>query len=381
MKNLSKIKHNRFFFRFFVKLRSFQIILFSLPEKKKNMLYGDIHVSLLKKYFDFTLLHTHKEKKIYFFLILKLLFKFKKINFQNYSIEFINFVQPSNIFTFVDNNLNFYKLKKEFPSIKFISIQNAPRIEKNFVTNLKNLKSDYILTWGDLIQKKYEKIIKSKFITIGSLLNNHFKLKKFKKKKELLFISSGYPINQYMYMPVRKKILSSKFYNAEEILLPKILKYCKKNNLKLVIRGRCVSSDNKEFLFYNKILGNNFSFLPRKKDDDYSTYTISDRYKYIACIDTSFGIEAICRDKKVAIFDIRYKLTNNLSARILWPLNKNKINFNLVAKNFSYKEVDRVLSNLIKSNKVNNLNNKIMNELIIYDPGNKKFKNFLKKII
>lgn len=363
------------------KLKSYRILIFKLPPKKDFLLYGDIHVLFLRNYFNFTLLNISKEKKIYLFFVLKLLIKFNKINFENYSIEFINYVKPKYVLTFLDNNLNFYKLKNTFPQIKFVAIQNAPRTEKNFVTNLKNLKSDYILTWGDLIQKKYEKIIKSKFITIGSLLNNHFKLKKFKKKKELLFISSGYPINQYMYMPVRKKILSSKFYNAEEILLPKILKYCKKNNLKLVIRGRYVSSDNKEFLFFNKILGNNFSFLPRKKDDDYSTYTISDRYKYIACIDTSFGIEAICRDKKVAIFDIRYKLTNNLSARILWPLNKNKINFNLVAKNFSYKEVDRVLSNLIKSNKVNNLNNKIMNELIIYDPGNKKFKNFLKKII
>ena len=76
-------------------------------------------------------------------------------------------------------------------------------------------------------------------------------------------------------------------------------------------------------------------------------YTISDRYKYIACIDTSFGIEAISRYKKVAIFDLRYKLTNNLSLRIFVPI-KNKVNFKLVAKNFSYKEIDRVLSNLIK---------------------------------
>ena len=134
-----------------------------------------------------------------------------------------------------------------------------------------------------------------------------------------------------MYMPVRK-ILSSKFYNAEEILLPKILKYCKKNNLKLVIRGRYASNDNKEFLFYNKILGNNFSFFPRKKDDDYSTYTMSNRYKYIACIDTSFGIEAISRYKQLAIFDVRYKLTNNVSTRIFWPLNKDKLNFGLIAK-------------------------------------------------
>ena len=364
------------------KLKLYRIIIFKLPAKKDFLLYGDIHTSLFRKYFDFTLLNTHKEKKIYLFLVLKLLVKFKKINFENYSIEFISYVKPKCVLTFMDNNLNFYKLKNIFPQIKFVAIQNAPRTKKNFATNLKKLKSDYILIWGDLIQKKYEKIIKSKFITIGSLINNHFKLKKFKKKKELLFISSGYPINKYMFVPVKKKILSSKFYNAEEILLPKILKYCKKNNLKLVIRGRYFSKDNKEFLFYNKILGNNFSFYPMKKEqDDYSTYTISDRYKYIVCIDTSFSIEAICRDKKVAIFDIRYKLTNNLSTRILWPLNKNKINFNLVAKNFSYKEVDRVLSNLIKSNKVNNLNNKIMNELIIYDPGNKKFKNFLKKII
>ena len=159
------------------------------------------------------------------------------------------------------------------------------------------------------------------------------------------------------------------------------MKYCKKNNLKLVIRGRYASNDNKEFLFYNKILGNNFSFFPRKKDDDYSTYTMSNRYKYIACIDTSFGIEAISRYKQLAIFDVRYKLTNNVSTRIFWPLNKDKLNFKLIAKNFSYKEIDRVLSNLIKKNEANNLDNKIIKKLIIYDPGNKKFKNFLKNIL
>ena len=74
-------------------------------------------------------------------------------------------------------------------------------------------------------------------------------------------------------------------------------------------------------------------------------------------------------------------MTNNWSTRIFWPLNKNKVNFKLVAKNFSYKEIDRVLSNLIKKNKANNLDNKIMKELIIYDPGNTKFKKFLKNIL
>ena len=362
------------------KLKSYQIIIFKLPTKKNFLLYGDIHVSFLRKYFDFTLLNISKEKKVYLFIILKLLIKFKRINFENYSIEFISYINPKCVLTFMDNNLNFYKLKKTFPQIKFVAIQNAPRTKKFIAKNLKNLRSDYVLTWGDSIQKKYKKIIRSKFMTIGSLLNNHFKVKKFIKKKELLFISSGYPKNKFLSVPVQKKILSSKFHSAEEILLPKILKYCKKNNLKLVIVGRYITTDQKEFLFFNKILGNNFSFIPRKKKEDYAIYRISDRYKYIACIDTSFGIEAISRYKKVAIFDVRYKLTNNLSLRIFWPLNKKKVNYKLVAKNFSYGEIDRVLNNLIKLNKANNLDNKILKELIIYDPGNEKFKNFLKNI-
>ena len=368
------------FFRIFKKLSSFQIIFFSLPEKKKNVLYSDIHVSLLKKYFDFSLLHTHKKKKIYFFLLLRLILKFKKINFHNYSIEFINFVQPSNIFTYADNNLNFYKLKSVFPNITFISIQNAPRTPKNFSTKFKNLKCDYILTWGNLIQKEFKKIIKSKFITIGSLINNHYKVKKLKKKKnELLFISSAYPYKKNFIVPVKIKISASKFYKLEKIILPKILNFCKKNKMKFVIRGRMISS-MEEFLFFKNILGNSFSFLPRQNDKDYSTYSLSDSYKYIVCIDTSFGLEAISRYKKIGIFDLRHNFTQGLSTRLFWPLNKNKINFKLVAKDSSCKEVDRVLGNLIKSNKVNNLNNKIMDELIIYDPGNKKFKNFLKKI-
>ena len=87
----------------------------------------------------------------------------------------------------MDNNLNFYKLKKTFPQIKFVAIQNAPRTKKFFATNLKKLRSDYVLTWGDSIQKKYKKIIRSKFMTIGSLLNNHFKVKKFIKKGTFYF--------------------------------------------------------------------------------------------------------------------------------------------------------------------------------------------------
>ena len=39
----------------------------------------------------------------------------------------IKLINPAFVFTFVDNNLSFYKIKKNFNQIKFISIQNGTR--------------------------------------------------------------------------------------------------------------------------------------------------------------------------------------------------------------------------------------------------------------
>ena len=48
------------------KFKSCRIIIFKLPAKKKFLLYGDIHVSLFKKYFDFILLNTHEKNLLIF---------------------------------------------------------------------------------------------------------------------------------------------------------------------------------------------------------------------------------------------------------------------------------------------------------------------------
>ena len=49
------------------KLKLYRIIIFKLPAKKDFLLYGDIHVSLYRKYLDFTLLNTHKKKILLIF--------------------------------------------------------------------------------------------------------------------------------------------------------------------------------------------------------------------------------------------------------------------------------------------------------------------------
>ena len=45
----------------------------------------------------------------------------------NYYIEYIKICNPKILITFIDNNLIFYKLKKYFPNIYFISVQNGIR--------------------------------------------------------------------------------------------------------------------------------------------------------------------------------------------------------------------------------------------------------------
>ena len=137
------------------KLKSYQIIIFKLPTKKNFLLYGDIHVSFLRKYFDFTLLNISKEKKVYLFIILKLLIKFKRINFENYSIEFISYINPKCVLTFMDNNLNFYKLKKH-SQIKFVAYKTHQE-QKNFCNKFKKIKIRLCFNMGDSIQKKYKK--------------------------------------------------------------------------------------------------------------------------------------------------------------------------------------------------------------------------------
>ena len=104
------------------------------------------------------------EKEINIFVLLKLALKFKRLNLMNYYIEYIRICSTKILITFIDNNILFYKLKNYFPKIYFVSVQNGIRTKYFFqkLTKEKNLKCDYILTWGSKIAAEYRKHIESK---------------------------------------------------------------------------------------------------------------------------------------------------------------------------------------------------------------------------
>ena len=112
-----------------------------------------------------------------FFILLKAL-KCKKNFKQNYILEYIKFISPKLILTFNNTNPLFFKLKKRFSKIKFISIQNG-LLDHNFLKNekKKNLKIDYIFCFNDFFKKYYSNRICGKVIPGGPIKKKNPKKK------------------------------------------------------------------------------------------------------------------------------------------------------------------------------------------------------------
>ena len=109
-------------------LKKAQFIL-KKPERKKIVIFdsrSEIYISDFFEQDEYLTLDT-SYKVINIYIIYKLIFSLKKINYVNYFSMMIKLINPAFVFTFVDNNLSFYKIKKNFNQIKFISIQNGTR--------------------------------------------------------------------------------------------------------------------------------------------------------------------------------------------------------------------------------------------------------------
>ncbi len=376
------------------KIKKFSASKMSIkPLKKVDVLiYDKSNVEIFAPYLknlSHEILHNRMEK-FNLLILLKLLMKFKKINMINYTFEFINQCKPKIIISFIDNNPSFYSIKNRFPEVKVIAIQNGMRSQDLFVKfkSIKDLKADYIFTWGKAIQEKYQSSLSVKnLIILGSFKNNLILRSEKKKRSSIAFISTGSEDNRYFYtideFTNKRDVPSKEFYKPEYILLPKILDFCNRNNKKLEIIGREKQEENrsqKEYEWYKKILGgNNFTFFEFGKKK--SAYQISDEVELCVNIYSAFGLEAIARGTRVSFFHLRQKVLSP-TYHCFWP---GKINLkgDFWTDDSSQDEVDRVLNYSLKTNDVdwNNSIKKIIPNLITFDKDNKTFSDTIKKIL
>ena len=57
---------------------------------------------------------------------------------KNYKLNIFRDVSPKIIYTSIDNNLGFFKLKDLYPNATYIADQNGMR-DENFMLNVKNI--------------------------------------------------------------------------------------------------------------------------------------------------------------------------------------------------------------------------------------------------
>ena len=148
---------------------------------------------------------------INFYVLIKLLIKFKKLNQLNYFLESIILSNPKIILTAIDSNPNFYKLKKYFPDKIVISVQNGIRTDLSFKKKNENLKSDFIFCNGIADVKFFNSRIKSKIIPFGTIKNNSVN-----NKINMKIVSVIY-LNFTAFFTNGMKIISTKYFNLSVI--------------------------------------------------------------------------------------------------------------------------------------------------------------------
>ena len=352
MKKLKLLIHIIFFSKKF----------FKKPKKVQILLFDNIHQEIFENFFKNRSFDGFdiRFNEINLIILIKAIFHkgFRNILY-NYSVQYIKAVDPEIVINFLDTRIDFYKLKKNFKKIKFISIQFAYRANKYpdiFQTlsqkKIGNLKCDHLFCFSKYVGKEYSKFIDTNIISLGSFRNNNyfpkFKKQSYKLKRRICFISQFRRQNSDRGLEQINKIDREEFYLPEKISLPIIQKLSVENNYEFGIIGCSKNNDNLEIDFFKGILkNNNFNFLKLKNDDD--SYNNCYESEILVFIDSTLGYESISSGKKAISINSR-KPYFDVNTGFGWPY-LNDLKGDYWTNEHTLSEIKRIFSYIIKVSK------------------------------
>ena len=348
---------------------------FDFPSSKKILLFDETHSISLKKIIkiNFNILKVRDEKEIYFWIFLKQIIYFD-FKFITYCKNYIKFISPKILITFIDTNREFYELKNFFKKINFISIQDGCRVEKNTMFYNKayiksqKLECDNSFVFNKYYIKEYQRIIKSNYHVLGNFKNNLIQINRKKRNKNFLFISQ-YSKNHKRNLKFIKKL-------ANLINL-----YLSMSNKKIYILLRYKENlgQNEEKNFYKKIFQSKCIF---KRNTHYAkSYELLDEFENIIFLYSTLGFEAIARKKKVAIFSPIKNFDGKLN--FAWPAPyQKKFNF-FSSRKLTYNEIKRVLKNISNCSQANweKKYYRIIKDQLYFNKSNTRLKNVIYKFL
>ena len=299
------------YFSYLQKIFNYQYKFF-IPKKNKNLLFSQIGcVFLKKKNIPFEILNLNKINLfIFFFSIFNL--RVKKNYFLNYIINYIDYVKPSVIINFMDNNINFYYINNYFPKIKTICIQNGIRGFKDDIfevlPNKKNLSCSYFYVFNEGIKYEYSKYISSKYLVKGSYRSNEVKINnKTHKNNDICIISqfqNSKNLNNYFTNYGNRKIRWLDFLKSEDFLLNTLneMDLDKKYSYSVYLRN---SLNNKNEIMYYKKKLDKYKIKFIKYDNDQKMFNYFEKTSLVINLDSTLGYECFSRGIKTIFFTVR----------------------------------------------------------------------------
>ena len=269
--------------------------IFKKPNKRKVLIYDSMSIEngFAEIFFsgkNYEILdNRYKIINIYVFFVTLLTSGIKNFK-NNYKKIFLKFVSPKIVYTSIDNNIGFYRLKKIFPKAYYISDQNGIRDNKFFLDCKKFLKngteklvSDIFFCFGNNDKKKIHQIIKTKIFILGNTKNNQILIKKNDERiKKIIFISTGVKHTE----KIDNKIFSY------------LIKFSEMCNYKLYFLDK--PKKKRENLIRKKFKGK-FNYHSSMKFFD--NYKIMKKYALIVFAASTLGYEAFSKGLRCVSFD------------------------------------------------------------------------------
>ena len=369
--------------------------IFSLPKEKK-ILVIDGALNPFSSYFkknEMNILYRRGEE-INISILFLCLIKFE-ISGLGYYKQYIKLAKPKIILSAIDVYPNFYllskitKVKTAFYQRGRLSYMAGVLFNKsiNNKNNKKKFHVDYIFTQNKCAAKLYNSFTSGKTVCIGSFANNIKKRKIKRKKREVLYISTYKPHNDYVPKIKEKKNITNKpgesFYKYDELVIKTLNELSNKNNLNFTVLGRNTGENLKnEKKYFNNVIKSKYNFITRSKNK--TSNDIMDEFEYVFTDFSTLGVENLSKGGKTGFIFAKPDIYSWHTVRIggLENFNSQGPFWTTVKKN-NKKEFTRVFNFVVKSNTNTwkKAGRKYTAQLMEYDPGNKMFLKIIKKVI
>ena len=362
-----------------------------LPPRKANaLLYFVTGSEVIKPYFaknELQILDL-REHEVNISVALLCIFD-RDLSAQNYAVRYIKIVQPKLILTFIDNFPPFFQLKKQFPNIHTMLIQNGIRSERGdlFGKLLEELQLegnhvDHMFVFGSAVGLIYNKYISGNIIPIGSFKNNLVK-RDGTKSRSIAYISTYRPgISGEFIVPDSapdNPVTYEQITVRRETTIIFVAEYCRANNLELIIVGKD-EDFVAENLYYQKLL-KNFSWTLKPRKTAMNSYGVIDNSEIVVFTSSTLGYEALARGIKTAALLIDAKLLDADALKFGWPVKVND-DGKFWTHQFDEKRFREILDYLLTVSDANwdKIRSETIREIICYDENNSQFVETLKSL-